>query len=191
MKVKLSYPLPEKRTQHWNRLVSALNWAFLFTAYICPIVNLTTGGKAWSVVVLWSLWILRSNVVAPALVEYNRISQFIKFIVHACVLLILIDVFLSPGWAVEVVPIVCFSGLIIAGFLFFTNLQRQKQNMFPMLGLIAVSLGCTIVGLIVWREERLWSLVVMGALAFALLAGCVCVLGLDFLRELKKRFHVK
>lgn len=191
MKVDIVYPRPGREQQLHRRLAGLLQWPFLFAAYICPILNLVTGGRAWSVIVLWSLFIVWSTAISPALVEYNRISQFIKLISNACILLILIDRLLSPGWAVEVVPIVCFCGLAVAGILFFTDLERQKQNMLPLLLLIAVSLLCAVVGLILWREESRWALAVMGAFAFALLFACACTLGPDFVRELKKRFHTQ
>ena len=189
LKVNIIYPYPEKDAQLRRKLILALKWPFLFAAYLCPIINLVTRGRAWSVIVLWSLWIVWSAAVSPALVEYNRISQFIKLIVNACILLILIDLLLSPGWAVEVVAIVCFSGLVVSGLLFFTDLERQKQNMLPMLLLTVICMIGAVVGLILWHGESRWALAMMGAFAFALLAGCFFVLGPDFKRELAKRFH--
>lgn len=79
--------------------------------------------------------------------------------------------------------------LAAAGALFFTDLERQQQNMFPMLLLIGFSLLCSVIGLLVWREESRWALAVMGAFALALLVGCASTLGSGFVRELKKRFH--
>lgn len=167
-------------------------WPFLFAAYICPILNLVTGGPAWSVIVVWSLWIVWSFSLSPELVEINRISLFVKLITNSAILLIMIDVLLSPGWAIEVVPIVCFSGLAIAGILFFTDIDRQKQNMMPMLMLIIISIISSISGLIILRQEdSKWALAVMGAFAFALLVAGAAVLGSDFIRDIKRRFHTR
>lgn len=58
-----------------------------------------------------------------------------------------------------------------------------------MLLLIGFSLLCSVIGLLVWREESRWALAVMGAFALALLVGCAFALGSGFVRELKKRFH--
>ena len=137
---------------------------------------------------LYMLWTL---VLSPDLVEYNRISQFIKTIVCTCILLTLIDVFLAPGWAIEVVPIVCFTGLAVAGILFFTDLERQKQNMLPMLLLILFAIAGSVIGLSLWHEESRWALAVMGVFAVCLLFACMVSLGSEFLRELKRRFHTK
>ena len=138
-----------------------------------------------------SLYTVWSLVLSPDLVEYNRISQFIKLITCSCILLTMIDIFLAPGWAIEVVPIVCFGGLTIAGVLFFTDLEKQKQNMLPMLLLIFLAIIGSIVGLCLWHEESRWALAVMGAFALALLFACAVTLGNDFVRELRRGFHIK
>lgn len=191
MKVEITYPPVPRRSLRHKKALGAVKWLCFFAACICPAINIATGGKAWSVIVLMSLYMLWTLVLSPDLVEYNRISQFIKLIACSCVLLALIDVFLAPGWAIEVVPIVCFCGLSISGVLFFTDLERQKQNMRPMLGLTVIALLGSVVGLCVWHEESNWALVVMGVIAFVLLVACIATLGNDFLRELKRRFHVQ
>jgi len=192
MEIEITYPKKSALRFQRHNLINWARWPFLFAAYICPIINLATGGPAWSVIVVWALWIVWSFSLSPELVEINRISLFVKFLADAAVLMILIDVLLAPGWAVEVVPIVCFTGLTITGTLLFTDIERQKQNMMPMLMLIVVSIASSITGLIIWRQEdNKWALAVMGAFAFALLVAGVSVLGSDFIRELKRRFHTE
>ena len=189
MKIKITYPSVEKRKLKYQKLLSIMRWLFLFAAVICPIVNIVTDGKAWSIIVLMSLYMVWTLVLSPDLVEYNRISQFIKLITCSCVLLTLIDRFLAPGWAIEVVPIVCFAGLVISGMMFFTDIERQKQNMLPMLLLIVFAIVGSIIGLCLWHEESRWALAVMGGSALILLAACIVTLGNDFVRELRRRFH--
>ncbi len=191
MKINIIYPPVEKRRLQYKKILNIVRWPVIFAAYICPIINILTGGKAWSIIVLMSLYMAWTLVISPDLVEYNRISQTIKLIVCSCILLTLIDVFIKPGWAIEVVPIVCFCGLVVSGILFFTDIERQKQNMLPMLLLIFFSIAGSVIGLCLWREESRWALGIMGAFALALLICCITVLGNDFLRELKRRFHVK
>ena len=191
MKVKITYPAVKKQTLQRRKLLQILRWPVLFAGFICPVINLVTGGKAWSLIVLMGLYMAWTLLLSVDLVEYNRISQWIRLITEACLLLILIDVFLAPGWAVEVVPIVCFCGLTVAGVLFFTDLERQKQNMLPMLLLIFLCLIGSVVGLSLWHQESRWALAVMGAFAFALLVACAVTLGEDFPRQLRKRFHTR
>ena len=191
MKLDITYPTVERRRLQRKKFLHIVRWPVLFAALICPVVNLVTGGAAWSIIVLMALYMLWTLVLSPDLVEYNRISQFIKTIVCTCILLTLIDVFLAPGWAIEVVPIVCFTGLAVAGILFFTDLERQKQNMLPMLLLILFAIAGSVIGLSLWHEESRWALAVMGVFAVCLLFSCMVSLGSEFLRELKRRFHTK
>lgn len=190
MNVKITYPIISKRKVQRNRYLEIVRWPMLAAAIASVLVNWATGGKAWSLIVLMSLYMVWTLVLSPDLVEYNRISQFIKLITCTCILLTLIDVFLISGWAVIVVPIVGFGGLIVAGILFLTDLERQKQNMRPMLELIFLCLIGSIVGLQVWHGRGRWTMIVMGATALVLLIVSIIVLGEDFPRELKRRFHV-
>lgn len=191
MKIDLVYPEKTKQALQRSRVLRIIRWPFLLAAYLCPILNLFFGGDAWSVVVLWGLWMVWSLLISPDLVEYNRISQTVKLMEYTCVLLILIDVCFSQGWAVDVVFIVLFSSLIIAAVLFFTDLNKQRQNMLPMVLFIAVSLAASIVGLTLWKGKVLWPALLAGILALALAIACFSVLGRDFLLEFKKRFHTK
>lgn len=191
MKVRSIYPKPKKESFFWLNVIKACAILFPMASIVCTVVNLAVGGKAWCFVVAWSLWSLWTCAVSPALVEYNRMSQFIRAMVHICVLLILIDRLLAPGWAIKVVPIVCFSTLLVAGILFFTDITRQKQNMMPLLMLIAAAVVCSVAALVIWRWETYWALIVMGSFALSLLIGCIFFLGKGFFTELKKRFHVK
>ncbi len=191
MRINLVYP--EKKEQRTQRR-DVLRWLkgpFLFTAYICPLLNIFTGGKAWSVIVLWSLYMAWTLVISPDLVEYNRISQSIKTVAYSCIMLVLIDIFLVPGWAWGVVPIVCFSGLTLCALLFYTDLTTQRQNMFPMLLLSAASFIVAVTGLCIWHDANRWALVVMGAFSLALVASVFFILGSDFKREMLMRFHTK
>lgn len=191
MKIKLTYPPIEKKRHQRSLLLAILRWPVLAAAVVCPIIDCQTGKHGWSLVVLMSLYTAWTLVIAPDLVEYNRISQTIKIIVCACILLVLIDVYLAPGWAVTVVPLVCSGGLVISGLLFYTDLNKQKQNMLPMLLLIAVALPGAIAGLQIWHGKGRWALLVLALCSFALLCSLIITLGSGFTQELKKRFHTR
>lgn len=191
MDIKIIYPPVSKRTKRLAILAAVLRVLALIACVVCPVVNLCIGGKAWSIVVIMGVYMLWTLVLSPDLVEYNRISQFIKLVLCACVLMGLIDFFLAPGWALDVICIVAFGALVVCAVLFFSDLERQKQNMMPMLTLILLCLiGCA-TGVGLWREQARWSILVMGGIALALLIACIGILGKDFIRELKRRFHTK
>lgn len=191
MKIKITYPKVSPKIIKHQRLINFMKWPLLIAVVICPIINLITGGKAWSLVVLMSIYMAWDLVISRDLVEYNRISQFVKLITLTSLLLITIDVFLTPGWALEAVPILIFSGLIVTSVLFFTDIERQKQNIFPFLFLILLSIISSIVGLSFYHEKDSWPLTVMGAVALFLLITLTITLKENIINELKKGFSVK
>lgn len=191
MKVKITYPIVNHKIIKRRKILDILLWPFLITAYSLPIVNLIVGGPLWFVVVLYALFMVWELLFNVDLVELNRISQFIKLIVHSSILLALIDIFLSPGWALEVISIVAFSALAVSGVLFFTDLKRQKQNMLPFIILIFLTMIGAILGLILSNYKNYWALIVMGAISLALFVGCILVLKTELITEFKKRMHIK
>lgn len=191
MKIKITYPKVSPKIIKHQRLINFMKWPLLIAVVICPIINLITGGKAWSLVVLMSIYMAWDLVISRDLVEYNRISQFVKLITLTSLLLITIDIFLAPGWALEAVPILIFSGLIITSVLFFTDIERQKQNIFPFLFLILLSIFSSIIGLTFYHEKDSWPLTVMGVVALFLLITLTITLKENIINELKKGFSVK
>ena len=191
MKIKITYPKVSPKIIKHQKLINFMKLPLLIAVVICPIINLITGGKAWSLVVLMSIYMAWNLVISRDLVEYNRISQFVKLITLTSLLLITIDVFLAPGWALEAVPILIFSGLIVTSVLFFTDIERQKQNIFPFLFLILLSIFSSVIGLSFYHEKDSWPLTVMGAVALFLLITLSITLKENIINELKKGFSVK
>ncbi len=191
MKIKITYPKVSPKIIKHQRLINFMKWPLLIAVVICPIINLITGGKAWSLVVLMSIYMAWDLVISRDLVEYNRISQFVKLITLTSLLLITIDVFLAPGWALDTVPILIFSGLIVTSVLFFTDIERQKQNIFPFLFLILLSIISSIIGLSFYHEKDSWPLTVMVVVALFLLITLSITLKENIINELKKGFSVK
>lgn len=191
MKIENVYPPQSKKKLFLDELRAWTKWPLIAAAYACPVINLLIGGKAWSVVALWGLWMLWSLVLSRDLVEYNRISQTSKLLFDGIVMLILIGTLLSPGWAEQVVPLVCIGGLVVIGILFFTDIEKQKQNMMPMLWLILFSVAAVIMIISFWTKNNNWEIALLATTALALLGGCYRVVGSDLPREIKKRFHTR
>lgn len=191
MEIKITYPHIEKHGLVYKFILDILRWLFLAAAVVCPVINIILGGRAWSVIVLTVLYMVHTLILSPDLVEYNRISQFIKFIICLCILLVLIDVFLYPGWAVFATSVICCCGLIVSGTLFFTDFKRQKKNMFPMLLFVVFSIIRAIVGICLFAGEVRASFILMEVLSLILLLMFAVTLGNDFIRELHCRFHIR
>lgn len=191
MEIKNTYPSVKGKKFSRRRLLNVLRWPFIFSGITCLIVNLAVGGVAWSPIALLGMIMIWKLILSPDLVEYNRTSQTIKIVVYTLILLTLVDVLLIPGWAVFVVPIVCFAGLALCGILFFTDLETQKHNMMPLILFVFFAIIGSVVGLSIWHEHDYWPFIVLGGVSIVLLLLFIFVLGQDFLRELKRRFHVK
>ncbi|MBQ8528546.1 MAG: hypothetical protein IJ459_02285 [Clostridia bacterium] len=191
MTIKLTYPPKSKMRSGRRFLLSILRWPFIAAAIACPIVNLAVGGPAWSIIALLSLYAVWTMVLSTDLVEYNRTSQTIKTVVFICVLLTLIDVLLAPGWAAFVVPLVYFGGIILSTVLFFTNFEKQKHNILPLILFLFFGILGSAVALSIWHEHDFWPYIVTGSTSLLCLVVIIISMGQDFLRELKRRFHVK
>lgn len=188
MEVDIIYPIPAKSPRAKGATRRVFQWIFLAAGVVCPIVNLSAGGRPWSIVVVWTLISVWSLFISRDMVEYNRISQPAKASVYACILMVLIELCLASGWAAFAVPIVCFGTLVLLGILFFSNLQRQRQNLMPLLWLIFISLISLAVSGLLYKHFG-WPMLVLTCTAAALLIALAATLRLDLLRELKKRFH--
>jgi len=191
MEINCTYPEVKQKTLYKDALLNWIRIILIAGGIISLSINLAVGGKLWFIIVFWSIWMVYSELIYPDLVSYNRISQFIKFVINACVLLILINYILSPLWLVGTVPSICFGSLIIVGFLFFTDLRRQKDNMLPIFNFIILCIAGSIVGLSLNHENAVWPLATMLGVSISLLVALVITLGGDFIRECKKIFSVR
>lgn len=191
MNIKMTYPVVPHRRALRKTLISCCKWTFLFAGLLCVVINASTGGKGWSAVAIWSMWIIWSQLVSPDIIEYNHISQTIKLTVNCCILLVLIDRLLIPCRVARVVPIVCYSALIIVAVVFFTDFETQRLNMFPMLIFCALCLIGSIIEIVSQPTANRRPFAIMGAIALLLLIGCAAKFGKSFWGEIKKYFCEK
>jgi hypothetical protein len=197
MNINITYPELSKKRATREKLIRILRLPFVLSAFACPIVNIAVGGPAWSVVSLFGLYMIWNLAVAIDLIEYNRTSQFIKFITYSIIMLILIDTLLTPDspWGAIVIPIVTFSGLVVAAVLFFTDFERQRHNLMPLL-IIDILCLLAAAGMIIYIVKSavnmaLWPYIVMGSVSLALLISLAFTLKGGLIAELKRRFHAK
>lgn len=190
MEIKITYPIVDKKKIQRRMLIKWTGWPILLVAIISVITNVLVGGLMWSVVVVAGLYMFWHLILATDLIEYNRISQFIKLSIYSCILILLIDLFLIGGWALEVISIVVFCSVLVSVFMLFTDFNRQRQNLFPMFFLIVLGLIWATVGLLSMDIKR-WILICLAAIATLSLISILIVLKGDFLKELRCRFHLK
>ena len=191
MHVKITYPSIERGSRNRRLLLDILRWPFILAAVVSVIVNLCVGGPLWCVVASIGLSAIWKLLLSIDLVEYNRTSQFIKTVVWSCILLASVDILLVHGWSRFVLPIVLFGAHAICAVLFFTDIETQKHNMMPLILFIFASIVGSVVVLHFWHEQNDWPYMVLLGLSAVFLLTLILVLRQDFLREMKRRFHVK
>jgi hypothetical protein len=191
MKINITYPSKNITRIKREHILKIIRWPFLAISYIALITNLIFGGLWWSILIVVFLYMIWNIFFGLDLVEYNRIRQFTKIAIYICVMLFLIDLILIEGWMFEVLSITSFSLLVIAGVLFFSDIERQKQNMMPLFTLILLNVIGTVLGLSFDRGSFYWTYIVMGSISLALIILCIIVLGRNFIIQLVKRFHIK
>ena len=90
---------------------------------------------------------------------------------------------------IEVASLVVVGGLIITAILFFSNVSRQKQNVFPLLIFIIIAIIFSVVAFVLRGQEPLgWAMIVSISVALAIFLSTAIILRINFFRELKKRF---
>lgn len=193
MKMLNTYPSAKKHKLQRSKIIELARWPFLIATIALPLINLFTGTPWWSVVALWSMWIVWNMLFSPQLVEYNRISNAVRLITYAAILLLLIHFFIEPRWveAVNVIAIVGFSGILLLGILFFSNLHKQRHNLFPLMLFLVVAVALGVAGVIIWRESSPWQIITLLSTGGAFLVTTLIVLRKDLGREFSKRFHTK
>ena len=189
MDLEIVYPKPKSVSLLMHRLRKIFGLLFLLAAPSCVLVNYLTGGKAWSAVAIWGMYMVWTLALKQPLVEKNVISQGVRLLITTGIMLILIETFLYPGWAHFVVPIFWFGSLTILGVLFFANMTKQRHNTMPLIWVTAASVAASAVALFIFADHS-WPMIVMGAVAVVLLISTIIVLRMQFITELRKRFHI-
>lgn len=190
MDFEIIYPKIKKQSLAMLRLRYVMGLIFLAASVACVVVNLAVGGKAWSVIALWGMYMAWMLVLRQPLVERNLISQGVRLAVMTGILLVLIDRLIYPGWAAFVVPIVSYAALIVLAILFFVNVSKQRHNVMPLIILTVLVIVGSTVAMFVFSETR-WPMIVLAATAAVLLIATVFILKTRLISELVKRFHLR
>lgn len=191
MEIKLVYPPKKRIHKFWRVFCFIYNIIFVTSLFVCPTVNIIVGGKAWSVIVLFSEYLIWSSFISPSLYDLNRTSQSIKLLLNILILLILIDVLIKTGWGMLVIPIVSFVGLIACVALFFSDFERQKHNAAPFLLFSLLALGAGLFGIFAPSVDVKWNFYVLAGLSFVTIIVSLILLRKTIWLDLKKMFNSK
>lgn len=190
MDIKVTYPIGKRKNHFWIIFCRVITILFVVAAFVCVLINLATRVNQWSIVVVLAEYLIWASFISPSLYNLNRTSQLIKLLVWTLILLIGIEVFLYGGWALFVIPIVSFGGLLLIALLFFSDFQRQKHQSIPFLFLIIICLIFGIVGIFASFAEVKWVYIVLASVSLALLIVCIATLKNSIILDLKKKFNI-
>ena len=190
MKIDIEYPEVPRQKIHKYRIRRTAWLVVIALCVAAVIVNITVGGKAWSLLACFGAFAFWKIFLCPDLVEFNMISQTMKPLIYIVIILFIIDIFITPDSAQFIVPIVCFGTLTLGALFFFINIRRRKFAAMPLMwcslfGMIFLLLA--ICGVI----EISWPLIVFGSLGLALALAGFIFFPRVITQELKRRFHLK
>ena len=189
MKIEVTYPKPAPGGVFLRVFRTVMLWLFLAASVACPIVNICVGGRAWSIVVLWSVYTASALVFMP-LVERSLLTQGVRLLFNVSILLVLIDRLLAPGWAIIAVPAMVAGGLLVLSVILFTDLRHHRGGSIPLLiSLLAAVVAAALYNLL--SEKLSVAMAVLGAVAFLLLIAVAAAMKGKLIAEAKKYFHIK
>ncbi len=189
MKVNVVYPQKNLRRDLRRLAIYVAVRLFPLAAIVSLVVNILYGTSWWSAIVIWSLWGLWQLIFSPTLVEHNRTSIAAKTTINITVLIVIIYL-VYPDWpGIEVAALVVGVGLVTSATLFFSNIARQKQNVFPLIIFSLIAIVFAAVSLIFRKDEPLgWAMIVAISLALAIILSTIIILRINYFKELRKRF---
>lgn len=192
MEMKNVYPDNLKSRGRGLLVVRKVFMFILWTGVLASvIVNLATGKPWWCAVVAVSVFALHRLLLSPQLVERNLIGLFINIASYSSLILLSIGLTLSDGWDLFVIPIVCSGSILLCTVMFLLDTEGQKNSVHAS---AVLSFLCSVAFLIGFLKLQGREKIGMGICA---LVAAVClvvyfsVLRTDFLRELRRRFHIE
>lgn len=187
---RITYSKMNKGNLFMYHLRRIMKWLFILGIIVCPIVNYYTKGSAWCVIVIVSIIFMWTTLFSPSVLEITSIGLVFRTGSFAIILTTLIGLLLSPGWLGFVLPIIAFGTLALSGILFFSNLERHRNNIMPLIWEILFALVAFLV--LFFKLEKLnWPMITMGGLSLIMAITGLIAFHKEIWRELKKRFHTK
>lgn len=191
MDVKIIYPHIKLRSRFWKVFCFIYNIIFLVCIFVLPLVNFLVKGKAWSVIALFSMFAIWRRFIIPSQFEINRTSETIKSLIYILILCTLIEIFIVGGWAITVIPIICFAGIVIAFILFISDLEGQKHHGLTFIFFLLLCFTAGMIGIFSEATEEKWVFIVLASVSFAALATIILVLKRTIIEDFKKKISVK
>ncbi|MGI6711040.1 MAG: DUF6320 domain-containing protein [Bacilli bacterium] len=194
MKIEDTSMYPEYKRKAFDivlmkRIILAV---FVTAAFVTGLINLLVGGKFWFLYVWGGEIVFWFVFLSDAMIESGILRKIVQSAIVISLFLFLVD-FISGyrGWAINIViPIVCFSAVIIASIFFFIHFKRRLTNIlyfyvYIILGLFSIILGFA--GVI----KITWPWIVLASCSLVSLLLTVILYRGQIIHEFKKKFHMR
>jgi hypothetical protein len=191
MEDEITYPIIRKYSRARVTVMFIFRWLFIVATIACGVVNIVTGGVAWSVVTALTMWWTWTQFINPNTISYNRISQLVKFTEYAVIILIIICLVFHldwEDWLFLILPAILFPSLGLLVILLVTDFRKQKHNIVP---LVIFDFYCLIGSIVLICLQAPWAVIVLTAVSGALLLLSIIILRGSLLKELKKYFSTR
>ncbi len=182
---------PKARTKKglffWREILVLCLWLCTLMAVI---VNVFTGGTAWSVYVVLGAYAAQVLFLSLETAEISLIRRITSGSVADSILLWGIEYVTKSGaWATEIViPLVLFAGLVSSVVLYFSAFRRYRAQILPMLGLGFFSLLAATLGIFGILPMR-WPLIVLASFSAAAILAVFITFRKTVWAECKKKLH--
>lgn len=188
MKININYPNITPKLNKLRLTKKIIILLFIISIVVCGIVNLSVGGKPWTIYVLGGEVIFYLVFLNKPLIEHTFLKKLTMIVAGICGYLYLINLIENKNWDVFVISIILFSIILLQAMILFSTYHKQKKNFMPIFITIITSLIITLLalfGIISWN----WPIIVLGSCGFALLIVLFIFFKKDITKELKKKFH--
>ena len=190
MNPKIIYPIPIRQSQIYRNLRNFCRILFIVAALVCLLINFLVKGKAWSLIVVWSLFITWRAVFSLKLSEFSVFSHIISLSIYVIILLVLIDRFLISGWAQTVVPIVFFAIILIMMIVYYATYEKKERHIVSISFLAFISIISIPYYYHSWPIEN-WVGFAFHLASLVLSLILAIISRKEIMRELKVRFKRK
>ena len=184
------YPKIKKRVSKFLLIRKIILIIFLIAFITCLIVNLATGGRLWSMYVLFGELVFYYAFLNKPLIDNVLTKRILVLVIIIIGYLYTIDKINETNWSSLVIEVISFSFLILQLIIFFSNYEYHKNKIILMFFTSIFScIGC-LLGIIGLYPIN-WALIVIGSIGlFNLVILCTYYFKTTTL-ELKKYFSLK
>lgn len=184
--IEMSYPVPRRRVLNLLKLRRAALRIFDFAGAVCVLANVCIGGPAWSAVVLVSLWLVWTNLLARPLVEDGAAERLSRLFLSVCALVLTIELVFGGSYTGIVLPALLACTLVLLSAVYYLGRRRSLMPLLRLLALAVLDIAAALCGLL---PLNLPASITLMALSLAAALPALFLRRSEVMAELKKRLH--